>query len=401
MLRDKLSRFSGQISRAGAAQISTSNQHRLAPLENIPGAGIYSGSSGDYLRVDSDFDESYMHGRATIRSYFDIRALPAYEFIGGDLPELKLDKFVFIDTETTGLGGSGTVPFLIGLGSVTASGFQVRQYFLPDYADEAAMLEAVRAEIKNDSVIVSYNGRAFDLPIVLDRLILHRIERHLNFAEHIDLLVHARRLFRRRLQDCTLANVEREVLGYYRYDDIPGYLVPSIYFDWLATGQTSDLRRVLKHNLDDIVSLYFLLHHINDIYQHPEEFLTEPDDIYSLARIYAARRDHGAVFRFLEEFEPSLYDQHRHDILFLEALSCKRGDNLSKAVEIWENIASGGTSLSFFARIELAKYYEHRVRDLTAAREQAELAREICPATDFHREALKRRTERLARKLPS
>ncbi len=400
MLRDKLQRFSRQISPADAIQADSRTNHHLVSLAQVLDAEIFAGSGGEFLKIVTDFNETYLHGHATFKSYSELPRLSMGNFPFPDQPvDFDIGRLLFIDTETTGLGGSGTVPFLIGVGSMVESGFQVRQYFLPDYPDESAMLEAIRAEIHSDSIIVSYNGKAFDMPIISDRLIIHRIERNLEFGGHIDLLFHTRRLFRRRLQDCTLANVEREILGYFRNDDIPGFLVPSIYFDWLATGQTGELRHVMKHNLDDIVSLFFLLHHIIEIFERPEERLFEPDDILSFAKICESRRDNGAICRFLEKYEADLYNWRRYDILFLEALACKRVGNPHKAAEIWENIAGSNTALSYFAHIELAKYYEHRIRDITAAMKQAEKAVPICPRNELHRTALKKRTERLNKKL--
>ncbi len=400
MLRDKLQRFSNQLSGTEDKKIKGLHKSRYSDLAEALKAEIHSGASGEYLLATSGFDESYSHGNATIRGLSASDPINNLDFLPSDpASTLDLKRLLFLDTETTGLGGSGTVPFLIGLGSVTPDGFQVRQYFLPDYPDEAALLEAIRSEIKEDSIIVSYNGKAFDLPILSDRFIIHRIERNLNYAGHIDLLLHTRRIYRRRLQDCTLGNVEKEILSYYRYNDIPGYLVPSVYFNWLATGEVSELRLVMKHNLDDIVSLYFLLHHIAAVFREPQSIISEPDDILSIARIFQRRKDNLAVCRFLENFAPRLLVAERHDVLFLHSLSCKKIDDFPRAVQIWENIAAGSSPVSFYARIELAKYCEHRLKDIAAALDHSARACENCPPGEYYRSALARRMQRLKGKL--
>jgi len=308
-------------------------------------------------------------------------------------------NFLFFDMETTGLGGSGTVAFLIGFGSIDANGFQVRQYFLPDFPDEEAMLEAVRKEITPDSVIVSYNGRAFDMPILADRLIIQRVERNLEYADHIDLLYPTRRLFRRRLQDCTLSNVERNVLDFHREDDVPGYLVPSIYFNWLATYEMEMLAKVIEHNINDIVSLFFLMHRISEIQVKPQEKISEPDDVLSLARIMENRREHENLCKMLESFDDITWGHRRFDILYLQSLSYKRSGKFAEAVELWTRIVRNKSPEAFRASIELAKYFEHRAKDPQTALNYALGAEENCPSISSLQSDVRKRINRLTAKI--
>jgi uncharacterized protein len=401
MLRDKLDRLSGHIIRPETTAPRPAKNKMALRAQEALGGEIISRSEGAYLRLTSDFPENYSHGLYTINESSNM-ALPTIRHFDNIHTELAIEpsRLLFFDMETTGLsGGSGTVPFLIGCGSIIDGNFQVRQYFLPDYSDEAAMLEAVRGEINKDTIIVSYNGRAFDLPILLTRLILFRIERNLEYAYHIDLLHSTRRLFRRRLKDCSLGNVEKEILEFHRYDDIPGYLVPSVYFNWLATESTSDLSRVIRHNLHDIVSLFFLMYHISAVLDKPNEKISDMDDLLSMAKILEKRRDNDSLFRLLDNFGENLWRVERHDILLLHSLACKRTGIFERAIEIWEKLSSVDCQEGYLAHIELAKYYEHRRKDYSSAINYAEKADCLKARKDCLWDDLPRRINRLQSKL--
>ena len=172
-----------------------------------------------------------------------------------------LAKACYFDTETTGLStGAGTVIFLAGLASLDRDRIVVRQYLLPDYPHEGALLRRVAGELARAARMVTYNGRAFDLPMLASRLTVHGL-----FAEqaalpdlHDDLLPIARRLWRRRLGGARLSQVESGVLGVRRDSDVAGGDVPGRWFDYLRGGSPELLAEVLDHNLQDVVSLALL-----------------------------------------------------------------------------------------------------------------------------------------------
>ena len=172
-----------------------------------------------------------------------------------------LEPAVYFDTETTGLStGAGTVIFLAGAARVSAGGITVRQYLLPDYPYERPLLRAVAADLASARRMVTYNGRAFDLPMLAARLTVHGLFREQASlpAAHDDLLPYARRLFRRPLGGARLADVEAGVLGVRRTSDCPGSEVPLRYFGYLRGGSPDILAEVLDHNLQDVVSLALL-----------------------------------------------------------------------------------------------------------------------------------------------
>ena len=180
---------------------------------------------------------------------------------GAALALRSLARACYFDTETTGLStGAGTVIFLAGLAWLDGDRIVVRQYLLPDYPDEAALLRRVAGELASAGRMVTYNGRAFDLPMLASRLTVHGL-----FAEqaalpdlHDDLLPIARRLWRRRLGGARLSQVESGVLGVRRDSDVAGGDVPARYFDYLRGGSPQLLAEVLDHNLQDVVSLALL-----------------------------------------------------------------------------------------------------------------------------------------------
>ena len=178
-----------------------------------------------------------------------------------DLPDPIAPErpIVCLDTETTGLGtAAGTVPFLIALGRWQADEFVVRQLLLPDHPDEPALLEILERHIPPDASLVTYNGRAFDWPLITTRFRLHGRPPPVHGA-HLDLLPLARQVWRHRLPDARLGSVEAGICGVRRHEDLPGALIPERYFGWLRTGRADLFLEVLEHNRQDVVSLALLL----------------------------------------------------------------------------------------------------------------------------------------------
>ncbi len=319
-------------------------------------------------------------------------------FQGEETAETLLPaELLFFDCETTSLGGAGSVAFLVGCGFVTSAGFTVRQYLLPDYSDEAALLEAVLAEFQPHRTLVSFNGVTFDAPILRDRLIVNRVARELPCRRHIDLLPASRRLFRRRLPDCRLTTLEQELFSFFREDDIPGYLVPSVYFDWLHTENTAQLAAVVRHNYWDILSMYLLLMHINRVFVEEGAPLSHTEDVYSLSRVYGRRGRHEKVVALLDEVRQA--QQVTPEVTWFHSLALKRSGDWTEAVAAWKELLGTGTRESVWAAIELAKYCEHRTRSYHEALQYARLALRNRSVPSSLRQAVAHRVSRLERKL--
>jgi uncharacterized protein YprB with RNaseH-like and TPR domain len=171
--------------------------------------------------------------------------------------EVDPGKILFLDTETTGLaGGTGTIPFLVGLSWWKNNGLTTRQYFLPGPGHEAAMLHELSVLAAGFRIVVTFNGASFDLPLLRTRARLNRMDDPLADLLVWDLLVPARRLYGNRLTDCRQQTLEKEVCDMRRTGgDIDGSRIPQVWFDFLATGQAGLLSRVLTHNHRDMVGM--------------------------------------------------------------------------------------------------------------------------------------------------
>ncbi|OHD10543.1 MAG: hypothetical protein A2Z96_01870 [Spirochaetes bacterium GWB1_48_6] len=181
-----------------------------------------------------------------------------------DLVEVSLGNIVFFDLETTGLsGGAGTVAFLAAFGNFRHDGtLSVRQYFIDDYPSELDFLQSLAVEFTKAAAVVTYNGSSFDMPLYSVRRTMNELGPPAPVL-HIDALHAARRLWRRTIGNCALGNLEAEILGIRRGDDLPGSEVPEVWFEYLKFGRTKRLERVFLHNELDVRSLaaLFLLIH--------------------------------------------------------------------------------------------------------------------------------------------
>jgi len=179
-----------------------------------------------------------------------------------DFADVARDDVLCFDTETTGLaGGTGTRAFMVGAADLVDGRLRVRQLLATTLAAEQAMLEAFAAWLRPGTVLVSYNGRSYDAPLLKARYRLARLPCPITPLAHLDLLHPARRRWRGRWENCRLATIERRVLGIVREDDLPGSEAPRAWRDYLLGGPATDLRRVLAHNHDDVRSLMQLLAH--------------------------------------------------------------------------------------------------------------------------------------------
>ncbi len=191
---------------------------------------------------------------------FDLRrsVRSVVEIFGPDGPHANDRCALFLDTETTGLsGGTGTIPFLIGLAAIEGSAVVIEQYFLRRLSGEPAMLEAVRDRLAEASALVTFNGRRFDWPILEARFVVSRIAVE-QPPDHLDLMGPARRLWHRALGTYRLTAIEREALGMGRLDDVDSSQIPGLYLDYLRTGDASPLEPVFIHNEQDVLCLLHL-----------------------------------------------------------------------------------------------------------------------------------------------
>ena len=322
---------------------------------------------------------------------------------------------VLFDTETTGLGtGTGTVPFLVGVGRWEDGDFVTRQLLLPEQSDEAGYLDALETLIPPDAVLVSYNGRSFDWPLLVTRYRLHG-RKPPAYGAHLDLLPLARALWKHRLPDARLASVEAGICGVQRDHDLAGALVPGRYLDYLRHGRGTLLRDVLEHNRQDVVSMALLLLVLAlDLApvatKGRSRAAVHPGDLGGLGRAYARKKRHeealacfdAAMERLLEPWETQRYESIAMD----RARTLTRMGRRQEAEGAWHAIALEGGRNAAWAWLHVAKHREHDARDFTAALRATERARTLAERSrlfgrrDRHVERdLARRVPRLRRRL--
>lgn len=352
----------------------------------------------------------YEHGNIVLNQFrnIDVHSLTV---IGRSdmLSKVDLQHIIFFDTETTGLsGGTGNYIFLAGLGYFEETQFVVKQFFLRDYDEEAAFLSAINEVLQRFECLVSYNGKSYDWPLFRTRLMCTRFRPPSELRYHIDMLHHVRRLWKRRLGSCSLDNIERDVLGYFRYDDTPGYLIPSLYFNYLRNYDFEPLKGVIEHNVNDIVSLAALIIKFDQIVKDPGGNLDHFLDLYSLASYYDQLQRYDLSVSIYKELLGMTADKRLMNDAKLKLGYCyKRLNEWDLAVRIWEDaIENGGFQVD--AYVELAKYHEHRSGELDRAIsiiERALASIDVLEELRTNREysdqkvALKHRLERLTEKI--
>ncbi len=275
--------------------------------------------------------------------------------------------WVFLDTETTGLaGGAGTFAFLIGLGHVTADGFLVRQYFLREPAEERSVLCRIAEELERFSAVVTYNGKAYDLPLLETRYRLARSPVPFAAMPHVDLLHACRRLWKLRFESCKLTYLEERVLGHERVGDVPGFLIPSLYANYLRFGEAGSLSPVFLHNALDILSLACLTNIVGGVFRDPASLAVRHGaECVGLGRwlLQAGRPDdalpllHRAIQTNISE---DLLARTLWDIFEIER---KRG-RYEAARDAAEQIIGFPNSLHARALEALSILYERRFKDL-------------------------------------
>ncbi len=365
-----------------------------------------SGSPPEAVSV-TRYEANHMHGPHPLQAWLAMDA-DALALVGDDgrLRHVAPGKLAFLDTETTGLsGGVGTLVFMVGLGRFDEESFALHQLFLDDPSHEPEMLAALDELLTDCDALVTFNGRGFDVPLLVNRYVLARRPTPLMTLPNLDLLPPSRRLWRRRLESCALRSLEQNVLGIEREGDIPSHRIPQVYRDYLAGLDEADLMgRVFEHNRVDVLSLVALGVTLCRAFTELAAPGVAPRDLVGLARWHqgqgnAEECEHIYRTALTAAEEPLA----RHEALMGLAALLKRMGRRNEALPFWEEMATIGLDVSGYE--ELAKHYEWHDRDLTQAlawtEEALALARSWRPG--IRREdalvALEWRQARLLRKL--
>jgi uncharacterized protein YprB with RNaseH-like and TPR domain len=371
--------------------LPTENERAGTRLEDLAPGELFDSEVGSCYVVTTTYPVDHSHGPLPLRTLLEQEPAALAPMLPG--AHLRGDssflQSAVIDTETTGLGGgAGTFAFMVGVGTFeeqrhgdgsTGLHFVVRQLFMRTPADEPALLTVLHRLLEGRSLLLSFNGRSFDVPLLRARYLLNRSflpgEARLPAlfgpeAPHLDLLVPARQLWRRRLHSCRLGNLEQQLLGLTRSEeDVPGALIPEMYMQFQRTGHAGDMRRVFYHNAEDIVSTAAVAAQVcNVLLQAREPDHLDGRDWLSLGASYEKMQrwdDALGAYRYaLERIDQP--DAQEETFRRLSAL-CKRTRRWEDAVALWEQWLSTIPSGDATPYIELAKYYEWQAHDAAHA----------------------------------
>jgi hypothetical protein len=421
-----------------------------AGVLDVLGATVLDGSRGPCVVVDRHYPASHRHGHDAVERYLaaaraSLGALPCFldrtgaTKAGADASTAP--RLLCFDLETTGLsGGAGTYAFLVGFGFFDDEGFRTRQFFLRGFGEERALLHAVEDELGSiqataPTVLVTYNGRAFDVPLIDTRYQMHRLRSPFAPMPHVDMLFPARRLWKKRLTpagggvtrdlaasrmpqvasqfdaapgSCALTAIERDILGLHRQDDVPGWEIPARYFGYTRTGDASGLAAVLEHNRLDLVSLGAVAAVILEMVGEGAEVARGRHDslalgrlLDSLGRVEDAERCFAAAAIDDGLLEGEMDRLVRADALHWLARHRRRARRFEEAATAWRQLAEIPgieAELRREALEALAVHHEHRAKDLEQARAFALSALQL--ADDTRRvDEVRHRLGRLSKKI--
>lgn len=352
----------------------------------------------------SEYPVNYRHGTGRLGEFLVADQRPAAEIARDpSLAETETSRWIFLDTETTGLsGGAGTIVFLVGIGRFEDGLFRLRQYFLRDPGEERGMLHALAGHFADRPGCVTFNGRAFDMPLLDMRFTLGLRDRpRLNEFPQMDLLYPARRLWRRELPNCTLGTIEQRILAVQRSEqDVPGELIPGLYHEYLRTGDTLEMERVLYHNAVDILSLVTLTTEI--LRRHaaqPGEGLSAAEAL-GVGRWQEARGKDDKALAIYQSALPGAKVDVRVELLRRTTMLLKRRAQREQALDgwrEWHRLSPRDPRPC----VELAMYYEWHAREVEAALHWAREARESLQSwpADWRRRLREREIEHRIRRL--
>ncbi len=354
---DKLSRISAlrpaiPLRPASSPSFSTRRAERLADLLE---AECRTNRLGRHIVVRKPFAEPppvALNERALRR------ILPC----AGETP-VDPSQWLFLDTETTGLaGGTGTYAFMVGIAWWERDELIVEQYFMRDFEEEPSLLLELAGRLAARSILVTFNGKSFDWPLLQTRYRITRAATLSDPAAHLDLLHPARQLWSLRLRSVALSELERHILGRQRRHDIPSETIPIRYFDFVRGGPAEPIVEIFRHNQMDLCGLAALAVHVTGLLEAPETAQCQAEDLYGISRLLQRRGEEdlaGRIYqRALEYGLPQTAERTAQREL---ALMAKRRRDFEGSNALWEKLL-GESPEGMRAYEQLAIYYEHHAR---------------------------------------
>ena len=354
----------------------------IFPIEQLVKGEVISTPEGETFLSKEQFPPHFRYGEMTLADVLTLPTYPAHLLSKDErLKELDFQRALFLDTETTGLtGGTGTFAFMVGLGFFQEDQFLIYQFFMRDYSEEKASLSLLKEMLDSFQFLVTFNGRQYDIPLLETRFILSRIISRIREMPNFDLLYPSRKIWKGAYENCRLVTLESQLLGVERTDDIPSEWIPSLYFDYLRTGDARKIQQVFHHNQMDILSMVVLTGRIHLVYHDPQAAQPRKGiEHFALGRLFW---EHGQREKAIPCFEIALKrcgDDLSWDVMKWLSMALKKTGQGEKARSLWEEMAGWPYKKDAFPYVELAKYHEHRLKDWDRAMDYVNEALELVP----------------------
>jgi uncharacterized protein YprB with RNaseH-like and TPR domain len=357
---------------------------------------------GEHFQTERLFAPHKRHGSVYVSALTELPADLLSPLGDLGIPAAPAERWAFLDTETTGLmGGPGIYAFLIGVGRITRRGFHIRQFFVREHLEERSVLAALASHLREFDLLVTYNGKTYDQPLLEARYQLADQKSPFARLAHVDLLHSSRRLWKFRLKSCRLRELEEQILGVCREGDLPGELIPYVYFEYLRSRAAQRVASIFHHNAIDILTLACLTAIVPAAFQASgtEELarlgIRRGEELAGIAHwMLTAGQAERAVALFRLAVEAGLPDGLLFRTLWDIALLEKKLGRKAAAVEALRELGSCKNYYQARALEELAKHYERQEKDVALALELTQAA--IAAGGPL---ALARRKARLEKKL--
>lgn len=409
-LKNKLNRFKSHLS---TKEVDLNSNRALIPEISIPHLDKWEQEGVTPYYIDDQyclirkvkFPLDFQHGSYMLQDY--VRAVKLWNekdvkhplSTKGYLP----NQLFFFDTETTGLGGGvGNTIFILGHAHLKDNEFILTQHILPHPGAEVPLYHSFLSDV-NYRTLVTYNGKSFDWPQVKTRhtLVREHVPKLPEFG-HFDLYHGARRIWKHKLERMKLAIVEKEVLGVNRVDDVPGFLAPMIYFDYVERKDPEGMLKILKHNEIDILSLITLYTHLSfqilgiDKSQTIEEKYELGKWFSSLGEISFAKEVYHDIEK--DDKKVSIASQLQLGYIY------KKQKKLDESLLYFQAVAhSNIVEFQIEACVEAAKIVEHHEKDFSKALNFCEIALKLINNGFTHKKIelmdISKRKERILRKI--
>jgi uncharacterized protein len=372
-------------------------------VDEIVSGEVIENNAGKHFQTVKVYERHRRYGSMDISNLAELPHDLLEAISNGDAGSAPPQRWAFLDTETTGLaGGSGTYAFLVGVGSINSEGgFTVKQFFMRNYDEEPSMLEALTEHLKQFDILVTYNGKSYDQPLLETRYRMSRARPPFASMRHVDLLYGSRRLWKLRFDSCRLVELENRILGLERQGDLPGEMIPYVYFEFIRTQEAFRVAPILHHNVLDIVTLACLTAIVPFAFKSPSEFrFGHGAEMVGLSRWLkqAGQDDQAAEFlraaldRFSTDARGRREELHQRAMWDLAGLEKKLGRE-DAAIALFTQLTETPNPHRCDAYTELAKHFEHREKNYGMALEMTRSALKLAETPD-----LLKRLDRLTRK---